>query len=364
VIAEVAHPRLVALVRDAKGWSQKELADAAHVSQGFVSKVESGLLDLRGENLVAVAAALDCLPELLVDDTPVQGLEVTCLHHRRRHSKMTAATKRRIEAVTHLTRVSVEGLLHGIEIVPEARLERLDIDEFGDPESVARELRIRWRVPSGPIENVVRLLEAVGVIVVVRRLGTNAQDAVSTWPHDADRPPVMVINSGLPADRQRFTTCHEAGHLVMHSVPGDGQESEADRFASAFLAPAEEIRPQLEGLTTADFPRLIQLKSQWGLSVAALIRRAVELETISERQYREFQIKLGRLGWRSVEPGTLPAETPKTLTSVIDVHIADHDYSVHDLARAALMTDEAFTRHYLPRRSDQTPRTQLRLVNP
>ncbi|MFL0243231.1 helix-turn-helix domain-containing protein [Mycobacterium sp. SMC-18] len=359
----VAHPRLVSLVREARGWSQTDLAEAAGVSQGFVSKVESGLLDLRGEHLTAVAAALDCPPQLLVDDTPVQGLEVTCLHHRRRHSKMTAATKRRIEAITHLTRVSVEGLLHGIEIVPQARLERMDIDEFGTPETVARELRIRWRVPSGPIANVVGLLEAVGVIVVMRPLGTTAQDAVSTWPHDPDRPPIMVLNRGLPADRQRFTTMHEAGHLVMHSVPGDYQEREADRFAAEFLAPADEIVPLLTGLTTAEFPRLMQLKAQWGISIAALIRRAYDLDLISERQYREFQIKLGRLGWRTVEPGTLPGETPRTLNSVIDVHVTDHDYSVHDLARAAVMTDDAFTRNYLVGQHD-SPRTRLRVVAP
>ena len=358
----VAHPRLVSLVREAKGWSQQDLAQAAHLSQGFISKVESGLLDLRGDHLTAVASALKCLPELLIDDTPVQGLEITCLHHRRRHSKMTAATKRRIEAITHLTRISVEGLLHGIEIVPEARLERLDIDEFDDPVAVARELRIRWRVPSGPIDNVVALLEAVGVIVVVRPLGTGAQDAVSTWPHDRDRAPVMVINSGLAGERQRFTTCHEAGHLVMHSVPGEDQEREADVFASEFLAPAEDIGPELAGLTTADFPRLMQLKTQWGMSIAALIRRAYDLELISERQYREFQSKLGRLGWRTVEPGTLPAETPQTLQSVIGVHIAEHKYSIHDLARAAVMTDDAFTRNFLPRQSHDSPPTPLRLV--
>lgn len=363
-MSDVAHPRLIALVREAKGWSQRELAEAADLSQGFISKVESGLLDLRGGHLASVAAALDCLPDLLIDDTPVQGLEVTCLHHRRRHSKMTVATKRRIEAITHLTRVSVEGLMHGIEIVPEARLERLDIDEFGSPADIARELRIRWRVPSGPIDNVVRLLEAVGVIVVTRRLGTSAQDAVSTWPHDVDRPPVMVVNTGLAGDRQRFTICHETGHLVMHSVPGEDQEAEADTFAAEFLAPAEEIRPQLVGLTTGDFPRLMQLKAQWGMSIAALIRRAYDLEVISDRQYREFQIRLGKLGWRSVEPGTLPAETPQTLDSVIDVHFNDHDYSVHDLARAALMTDDAFARHYLQRRQDNSQRTRLKLVTP
>lgn len=363
-MSETAHARMVTLVRDAKSWSQRDLAGKAELSQGFISKVESGLLDLRGEHLTAVARALDCLPELLTSDVPVQGLEVTCLHHRRRHSKMTASTKRKIEAVTHLTRVSVEGLLKGIELIPEAQLERLDIDEYGDPAEIARALRVRWRVPSGPIPNVLALLESVGVVVVVRALGTNAQDAVSTWPHDADRPPVMLINTGMPADRQRFTTAHETGHLVMHRLPADNQEHEADAFAAEFLAPAGDVEPQLAGLTTRDFPRLLELKSQWGLSVAALIRRAKDLDLISDRQYREFQIKLGRLGWRTVEPGTLPPEVPTTLEKVARVHIQEHQYTVHELALAAVMTEGAFTRHYLSKQDDPRPRTALRLVTP
>lgn len=364
-MSEQAHPRLVSLVREAKGWSQQQLAEAAGVSQAFISKVESGLVDLQGENLQAVSTALECLAQLLTDDTPIQGLEVTCLHHRRRHSKIPAATKRRIEAVTHLTRISVEGLLNGIEIIPEAHLERLDIDEYcGDPEEIARALRVHWRVPAGPIPSVVKLLEAVGVIVVVRDLGTKAQDAVSTWPHDADRPPMMLINAGLPADRQRFTTCHELGHLVMHRLPGEDQEKQADVFAAEFLAPGEDIRPDLAGLTTRDFPRLMELKAKWGISIAALIRRAKDLDIISDRQYKEFQIQLGRMGWRMIEPGTLPAEIPATLDSVLDTHIHEHGYSVSELARTAVMTKDAFIRHYLPSGGAERPRTQLRVVKP
>ncbi|NOQ61994.1 ImmA/IrrE family metallo-endopeptidase [Mycolicibacterium fortuitum] len=362
-MSEQAHPRLVGLVREAKGWSQRELAEAADLSQGFISKVESGLVDLQGEHLHTVAAALGCLPQLLTDDTPVQGLEVTCLHHRRRHSKIPAATKRRIEAITHLTRISVEGLLNGIEIVPEAHLERLDIDEYrGDPTEIARALRVHWRVPAGPIPNVLQLLEAVGVIVVTRNLGTNAQDAVSTWPHDADRPPMMLINAGLPADRQRFTTCHELGHLVMHRLPGEDQEQQANQFAAELLAPADDIGPDLAGLTTRDFPRLMELKAKWGISIAALIYRAKELQIISERQFKEFQIKLGKLGWRMIEPGTLPAETPATLHTVLTTHVHAHGYSVSELARTAVMTEDAFIRHYLPEAKPEPPRTQLRVV--
>lgn len=303
---------MVSLVRESKGWSQSELAREVDATQGWISKIEAGLVPLVEPRLSAVAEALDCPVSLLADDTPIQGLEVTCLHHRRRHSKIGVTGKRRIEALTHLTRLSVEGLLQGVELVPEAELQRLDLDEFGgDPAEAARTIRAAWRVPSGPISNVIALLEAVGIIVVTRSLFTDAQDAVSTWPRDVDRPPIMVVNTGLPADRQRFTTCHELGHLILHAVPGDDQEKQANEFAAEFLAPAEEIGPLLAGLTTRDFPRLIELKAQWGMSISALIRRAFDLEIISDRQYRQFQIRLNQLGWRDVEPGGLRVGDPR-----------------------------------------------------
>ncbi|MFT3834957.1 MAG: ImmA/IrrE family metallo-endopeptidase [Micropruina sp.] len=351
-------------MRESKGWSQSELAGAVDATQGWISKIEAGLVPLVEPRLTAVAKALDCPVSLLVDDTPIQGLEVTCLHHRRRHSKIGVTGKRRIEALTHLTRLSVEGLLQGVELVPEAELQRMDLDEFGgDPAEAARTIRAAWRVPSGPISNVIALLEAVGIIVVTRSLFTDAQDAVSTWPRDLDRPPIMVVNTGLPADRQRFTTCHELGHLILHAVPGDDQEKQANEFAAEFLAPAEEIGPLLAGLTTRDFPRLIELKARWGMSISALIRRAFDLEIISDRQYRQFQIRLNQLGWRDVEPGGLEAEMPATLTRVMTLHLDEHDYDTADLAHAARMLPEPFTTLYHPP-GVLPKRTKLKLVTP
>jgi len=360
-VSQVAQRRMVSLVREAKGWSQEDLSRESGVSQAFISKMENGLTELTGDRLEAVAAALECPVSLLMDESRIQGLEVTCLHHRRRHSKMSAAKKRQIEAISNLTRISVEGLLHGIEVVPEAQLRRIDIDDVGDAAEIARLVRVAWRVPTGPIENLTALLEAVGIIVVPRSLGTSAQDALSTWPHEQDRPPVMLVNTGLPADRYRFTLAHEVAHLIMHNLPSDSQEQEANAFAAEFLAPAQEIAPQLAGLTTADFPRLVSLKQHWGISVAALIHRAKDVEAITDRQYRAFMVRLGQLGWRTFEPGELAPEVPRTLPRVIEAHRVEHGYDDSELARAAGMLDEPFRRRYLPP-VRSTPTSTLRVV--
>ncbi|MBT2533946.1 ImmA/IrrE family metallo-endopeptidase [Arthrobacter sp. ISL-48] len=355
-------PRMVTLVRESKGWTQRDLSDRLEMTQGLVSKVENGLIALTGDKLEKVAAVLDCPVDLLIDEHPVRGLEVTCLHHRRKGSLMPVGVKKRVEALTHLTRVSVEGFLRGIDIATDEHLERLPIEEFeAGAEEVAQVLRARWRIPSGPITNMVALLEAVGILVVIRPLGTHAQDAVSTWPHEIGRPPIMLVNSGLSADRQRFTVAHELGHLVMHVMPGTEQEREANVFAAEFLAPAEEIRPQLEGLRPSDFPRLVELKAQWGLSVAALIQRAKDLDCITDKQFRDFRIKLSRMGWTTREPLNLPEERPQTLDSVLEVHRRDHHYSVDELAAIAKMTPQALCKYY-PAASEQPKSTTLRLV--
>jgi Zn-dependent peptidase ImmA (M78 family)/DNA-binding XRE family transcriptional regulator len=358
-----ASPRMVTMVREAKGWTQRDLSDRLEMTQGLVSKVENGLIALTGERLEKYAEVLDCPTDLLIDDHPVRGLEVTCLHHRRKGSLMPVGVKKKVEALTHLTRVSVEGFLNGIDITLDEQLERLPIDQFeGGAEEAAQVMRARWRVPSGPIPNMITLLEAVGILVVVRPLGTHAQDAVSTWPHEVGRPPIMLINSGLPADRQRFTAAHELGHLVMHVLPGPDQEKEANVFAAEFLAPAEELKPQLEGLRPSDFPRLVELKAQWGLSVAALIQRAKDLDCISDKQFRDFRIKLSRMGWTTREPVQLPDERPLTIDAVLEVHRRDHHYTVQDLAKIAKMTPDALCKYY-PAAADTTPtQPKLRVI--
>lgn len=352
-----ANGRMVVVTREAKGWTQQQLAAQSGVSQGFLSKVENGLLLLDGEHLARIAAALEVPVDLLTNDEPQRGLEVTCLHHRRRKSRMTVSTVRRIEGLTHLTRLSVEGLAKGVEADPHLTLHRLDIDAHGSPEEIARTLRAGWRLPAGAVANVTGLLESLGVVVMHRDLGTDAQDAVTTWPPGGD--PLILVNDGLPPDRERFTLVHELGHLVMHELPTDDQEDQANRFAGEFLAPAEEIQPQLAGLTVRDFSRLAELKLVWGMSMAALIQRALDLECISANQFKSFRIRLSQYGWARREPGDVPAEPPRALNALIDTHLDKHGCSEDELAAMALMLPDPFRRHYLSHRGSAA---QLRVT--
>ncbi len=350
-----ASGHMIVLVREAKGWTQLDLATSADVSQSFISKVERGLLSPDEQVLGRLAAALEVPPALLCDRENLQHLEVTCLHHRRRASRMAVATVRRIESLAQLVSLSKRRLAAGFEEPRTLPLSRQPLHAAITPEDIAAKLRADWGVPPGPIDNLTALLESAGIAIIIRHLGTDAQDAVSMWP--LDDHPVVLLNTGLPPDRARFTLAHELGHLLMHEMPDDGQEDQANAFAAEFLTPADMVGPDLDGLTVRQFSRLMSLKVRWKVSMAALIQRAAQLGYISQSQLKSFRIRLNQYGWSRREPGDLPVERPSTVRTLVARRLAAGHTEQH-LADLTLMLPSQFRRHYLDFSSSQDVATR------
>ena len=95
-----------------------------------------------------------------------------------------------------------------------------------------------------------------------------------------------------------------------------------------------------------------------------LIQRAKDLGCISERQFKEFRIRLSRMGWHTSEPVDLPGESPSIIQRASSIQLSEQGYTEDQLAQTALMNPAAFRRHYLPDGSRPTPRPPLRLVRP
>jgi Zn-dependent peptidase ImmA (M78 family) len=238
----------------------------------------------------------------------------------------------------NVLRILAMSILQGVELETTVGFQRLDVDEYGPPEEIAARVRASWHLPMGPVRNLVHTVETAGGGLVVRApLGTRKLDAVSLWA--VGQHPLFCLNDELPDERLRFTLAHEIGHIVMHATTNPEQEREADRFAAEFLMPAKEIRPELHDLTLA---RARELKSYWRVSMAALIKRAFDLEQITERQYRRLFTRLGQLGYRTNEPGRLPREEPTIISEAIDIHLREYGYTVSELARSTGMYEHEF----------------------
>lgn len=299
-------------VRLDRGLSQAALAREAGMSQAALSKAESGLTPLTGPRLAAVADALRCPVGLLTVDGSTSLAPTACVFHRKRAST-TVGQAKQARARLALARVHAEALMDLIG-APPATLprQRPTEDEYVTPEDIAHDVRNALGLGPGPIGQLVGSLESAGAVVVSVELGGPRVDALSDWV--LGRRPVLLANKHAPGDRQRFTLAHEAGHAVMHDAPGEMIEIQADRFAAELLMPAADIRGEFGRVS---LERLLELKSTWRVSAAALLRRAHTLGHVNDHTYRRLNTEMSAAGWKTQEPASFPPETPTMLARAL-----------------------------------------------
>lgn len=337
------NPEMLILARSLREMTQGELAEAAQTTQGRISKVEHGLMMPTAELVTQIARALDVPESFFYQEGHMYALPAR--HHRKRKHIARRAFER-VHAEITVRAMNIAQFLQSADIESPFELPDIDLDESGGtPEDVARTVRDHWAMARGPVPSVVEVLERAGVVVVLWDFGVPEIDAVGLRMRGL--PPLMFVNGALPTDRMRFTLAHELGHLIMHGLPREDMEKEADRFASEFLMPEIDIRPQLQNLTLT---LLATLKKYWRVSMAALIRRAHDLRAISARTYQRLQRMLAANGWRRREPADLDLspEEPTLLVSLITYHREQLGYGVSQLSRIVHLHADEFQRMYGP----------------
>jgi Zn-dependent peptidase ImmA (M78 family)/transcriptional regulator with XRE-family HTH domain len=342
---KVAHPAMLVLARESRGMTQADLAAAMSslagetaVSQGYVSRAESGRLAVSGERLELYAKALRYPSHLLCREGEVHGIGVGLVHHRKRAS-LGAQALRRIHAELALSRLQARALVAAVAVEQPHRFRHIEVDDLNTPADAARVLRKEWQMPAGPVARLVEVIEKAGGFILIRDLGTRKLDAVSQWA--TEEVPLFLLNQQAPTDRFRWSLAHELGHIMMHTEPGSSsvQERQADEFATEFLMPATSIRAGLRG--EVDLNKLLSLKQQWGVSMATLARRALSLGVISDWQYRNLMIEMSALGYRTQEPGAIAPERPWRLRTLITRLEHDLGYSPQQVAElVGLLPDE------------------------
>jgi Zn-dependent peptidase ImmA (M78 family) len=113
-------------------------------------------------------------------------------------------------------------------------------------------------------------------------------------------------------------------------------ESEANTFANEFLMPKAEIRDDLRNI---DIVGAMRLKPVWGVSIAALVHRAYQLDQIPKYKYKRLFTQLGAAKMRTVEPEPLPFEQPETFDHLIGIHRTKLGFSDEEM-RKVLFTDK------------------------
>lgn len=341
---------MLALARDARELTQGELANASGISQSLISKAEHGLLEPSPDAVEKLAQSLGFPANFFFQQERRIGLPH---FHLRQRTKVPAKSLARIEAIINIRRQHVGRLMRSCEFSVAKPIPQIDLDEQGlTPEKVAARLREYWLLPRGPVPSVTDIVEEAGGIVILSRFGTNLLDGLSI--RSEGLPPLFFMNRDVRGDRFRVSLARELGHIVMHGVPEDDEkmESDAHRFATAFLMPEQDIRPYL---ATPKITNLARVKAYWNVPIKSLIGRSYELKLITDYQHKMLISQYNKT-CKDEEPVSVPLETPSRLQTMVRYHLDKLGYSVADLAHLLRVKEEYVQHAYMDK-----PR--LRLVS-
>jgi Zn-dependent peptidase ImmA (M78 family)/transcriptional regulator with XRE-family HTH domain len=206
-------------------------------------------------------------------------------------------------------------------------------------EDAAGAVRKAWRMDRGPVADVVGTIESHGVVCTRLRFRDERVDAFSV--NFSDHPVAVLATDKDKWDRSRFDAAHELGHLVMHDEAAGVPEAErqANEFAAAFLMPARDLQGVLPA--HADWRRLMELKSKWGVSIAALLMRARRLGVMTETTYVSATKMMSARGWRRHEPVDGTPEVPALLQDAL-TRAHRRGLAAEDLRREAAIPADIF----------------------
>ena len=295
------------LARKRAGLSLRALADRldGRVTAQALSKYEAGQMFPSSSVLMVLAKELAVSIDFLMSNQveALAGVEF------RAHSGTSAGDRARAEAavIDQVERfLSIDDIL-GLSSERNQLPESVEnVSSFDEVERLACELRDEWNLGNDPIPSMVGLLEDKGVKVI----GVDIPPKVSGLTGSVKRAgglsdvPVIVVSRGYNIERRRFTLAHELAHCVIKST-ADGlkHEKAMDRFAAAFLIPAEQLRAEVEGArdTVPPYKELVRLKHTYGVAAAAMIMRLRDIGVLSDATVAYVFQTYGRT-WRTAEP--------------------------------------------------------------
>lgn len=331
---------ILKLARESRGYNQKELSAKLGIEQGTLSKIENEFLSIDEDLVDKISIILEYPKNFFFQKRPVHLLQG---HYRKRITLPTKEVKKQLSKMT-IIEWHIEKLIESIEPV-EANLPSWNCDFDGNPIVCANYVREYWKIPRGRLEDLTKVIEANGILVVPIDLGEI--DGLSIY--SGSGTPIIFINKFAPGDRYRHILGHELGHLIMHFRQKIDEsrdiESEAHLFSSELLMPANEIQQHLVKL---NIEKLAELKSYWKVSMAAILYKAhKQLNVISQSQYHYLWKQMSYLGYRKNEPVFIPKETATLLKEIVDLHLNDLGYSLSELSILLNTSEKEFNDVYI-----------------
>jgi Zn-dependent peptidase ImmA (M78 family)/transcriptional regulator with XRE-family HTH domain len=294
----MVNPSRISLARRRNGLTHVELSTRVGVSAQSLSNYEKSRQEPSAEVVERLAHALGFPVDFFygADTDPIPPESVSF----RARSKMRARQRNMALSTAELLVEFHDWIIAQLRL-PGPDLPTLDRP---DPATAAAMVRSRWALGQAPISNMIHLLEMHGVRVF--SLGPDYQD-VDAFSFYRGSTPFVFLSTGKTAERSRFDAAHELGHLVLHCeerpVDRPQAEDEANTFARHFLMPPDSVSAHMPHSPFVD--QIIRGKRIWKVSALALTYQLHDLGLLTDWNYRQACIELGKRGYKTAEPGGL-----------------------------------------------------------
>jgi Zn-dependent peptidase ImmA (M78 family)/transcriptional regulator with XRE-family HTH domain len=300
-------------VREMQHLTQSALASMIpNLTQSHLSRVESEVAAPDAETVALLAATLGVTVDFF-EKQPSPHLDAQSPQLRARSSRLTQGVKASALQWARLIDEEYERLKVRGSPIP-VRLRKLS----GIPPHIAAyEVRsLLGFSPDEPLPYLVLAVERLGVTVLGLPYSAVALDAFCAWRGEF---PIVGLLADVPGDRLRWSMAHELGHLVLHGHGETGKhvEAEADEFAAELLTPKAAIEKSMPSRVTLS--SLTMLKTQWGVSVKSLIRRAKESGFVDQDRAISLYKQVSARGWNRSEPGYVPREKPRAFRKLAEI---------------------------------------------
>lgn len=321
--------RLIIIARETRGLTQYELAEKLAISPAHMSKMEQGSVEIYEEYIGKLVDILDYPKSFFYQE--FEPMAPILIHRRRNIVAQKLITQ--IDAQINVYSMHISKVSHELGMRFNA-IPCIDSEKFGSPFNCAKELRRIWKLKEPVIENLSKIIEEHGIMIIAFNFGTDRVDSRTVITPDGQA--IIYLNKSLLGDRLRFSLAYELAHLIMHhcALPSMDRDigSEANKFAAEFLMPEKDIKKDMKETVNLDL--LGKLKLKYKVSMQSLVYRADDLEIITDNQKRYLIQQFNQLKIRKREPQEydITKEQPYLLRNLLTQFKTKQKADAHKMA--------------------------------
>lgn len=334
--------------RVSRGYSLADLADRVGVTKQYISQCELGITN--ANNIIYKLCDVLNYPIAFFCKATKAIETSSATYFRSRKStpkKLKEAANEKVDLFSEI-KDFFEEYINYPELNLPTNIEFKDEYTSEDLEEIARKLRKYWNLGSGPINDLVAVLQENGIIISRIKVGNNKIDAFSKWINST--PYVFLSIDKDSAVRSRFDIAHELCHILLHQYITKDDieckeklnqiEREADEFAGAFLLPAETFSREV---FSSSLDNLIRLKERWKVSISCMINRCSKLGLFTENQvvYIKKQMTYRNYWRREPLDDVIKCEIPYLYKQIVELLLKNNILSKNDIVeKIAMNADE------------------------